>query len=508
MHWIGPTLLALSLILLLLALRGRLTVRGLFCRRCKFDLAGLDPARDNPTCPECGRDLSQPKATRATLRRSSRAGVAVGVLMLLGGGVLTGISVTNNIPRIFAAMPDRVVLGLHALGVDAAFTEIATNRLSRTNPLPESTWRALIDDAAAWQADENLAWDPRHGEVLALAMISGRLTDEEVSRYIRLATETATEFPPDIRFGAANAGLMVSRINSARSAAMNQMGVATHGQEQIMVWIKIVRAGTRDPDTRAELNSTSGGFFSIPGPFGRSSNSSQIRLPLETLDWSAVKPGDELTLFTEYEVTVQRHQSRSTIVSWTQSDAGRVLVLPADASIVTLNTDPDTIASFFDHPRVRVGPISIADPDKRSVATNFVELARAEVVLSKLPVAIAGDLYVLHDGRETRFGGITAAAIQGLSMQTVTFRLTDAAEIDEALLQSWLDAGRVTMELRPSQSMAERTHNIREILGVPLRFVGVPVTAVENTRTTFGETPEPTDTIGRPVPNTTVGEDP
>ena len=47
---IGLTLLVAAIILLLLALRGRTIARGRFCRKCRFDLAGLTaPA----ACPEC-----------------------------------------------------------------------------------------------------------------------------------------------------------------------------------------------------------------------------------------------------------------------------------------------------------------------------------------------------------------------------------------------------------------------------------------------------------------------
>lgn len=502
------TLLVVSILLLPLAIRGRLTSRGLYCRKCKFDLAGLDPARDSPTCPECGGDLSQPKATRAELRRSSRAGVAVGVLMLLGGGVLTGISVTNNIPRIFAAMPDRVVLGLHAMGVDAAFTEIASNRLSRTNPLPESTWRALIDDAAAWQADENRAWDPRHGEVLALALISGRLTDEEVSRYVRSAVTTAVEFPENIRLGVEATGMMVSHLNSNRVVALNRVGSATHAGEQLMIWLTIPRAGIRVPEYVADINTWSGSVFTIPGGTGRSGGGNQLRVPLKGLDWSMIEPESEVTMFVEYTIAVRTQTSNTVIAEWSQTAEKAVRVTPPDTSIVAINTHPDIIGSFRDTVHARIGPIYIPRADQRVITSEFVDVAHSDFIYNKNPVGLSGDLYVLHDGRETRFCGINIGATQGLGMQGISLRLNEPAEVDEALLQSWLDAGRVTVELRPSRSLAERTHNIREILGVPLRFVGVPVTAVENTRTTFGETPEPTDTIGRPVLDTRVGEDP
>jgi hypothetical protein len=44
MLWLGLTLTTAALALLILGLRGRVIARGTFCRKCRFDLAGLEPA--------------------------------------------------------------------------------------------------------------------------------------------------------------------------------------------------------------------------------------------------------------------------------------------------------------------------------------------------------------------------------------------------------------------------------------------------------------------------------
>lgn len=60
------------------------------CRRCKYDLAGLTSS----ICPECGRDLDRPRATRKGVRVRSpiriTAGVAGAVALITGGGMFEG----------------------------------------------------------------------------------------------------------------------------------------------------------------------------------------------------------------------------------------------------------------------------------------------------------------------------------------------------------------------------------------------------------------------------------
>ncbi|MEX0876585.1 MAG: hypothetical protein WD114_03915 [Phycisphaerales bacterium] len=294
---IALALLLLGLALLLVALRGRIVDRGSFCRRCRFDLAGLAP--DAPACPECGGDLAAPNASRPTLRRRRPIVLALGIVLLLSGGTLMGIIVSNNQARVMAVLPDRIVLTLHALGMDAAFTDIATSRLVRKPPLSDDAWDDLIANAIAHQQDISTLWDPRHGEVLANALVDGRLTQEQASAYVRLAIDSAADFPETLRHGATIAGLNVRHTNSARIAALNRFGAVNYGPEKLRLWMTITRAGTVDPDYEAQLNSTYGGMFTVPDTGPRTGGGSDAQLPLEELDWSKIEPNSEITLIVE-----------------------------------------------------------------------------------------------------------------------------------------------------------------------------------------------------------------
>ncbi|MGV6814741.1 MAG: hypothetical protein ACWA5W_07025, partial [Phycisphaerales bacterium] len=108
----GIILGAVGFILLIIALRGRVTHRGQFCKNCKFDLAGLKLESADAKCPECGSGIHDESARRSQLRRVSRIGVVISAIVLLVGtsGVIAGA--TGKTGSIIAAMPDPVVLWL------------------------------------------------------------------------------------------------------------------------------------------------------------------------------------------------------------------------------------------------------------------------------------------------------------------------------------------------------------------------------------------------------------
>ena len=497
---IAMVLFVFSMTLIVLGWRGRIVDRGVFCRGCRFDLAGIDTEAEQARCPECGRDLTQPKASRPILRQKRRAVLVLGILLLLSGCSILGVVASNNTARVFAALPDGVVIGLHDLGVDAAFTEITTNRLFRIKkPLSDETWDGLIRDAIAHQQNTDIAWDPRQGEVLANALIDGRLTNDQVSEYLRLAIETFSEFPDSIRHGADRAGLQVNHSSSRRVSALNQMSTVTYQNEQIIIWMTIKRAGLVDPEYSAEIDSTSGGMFTVPGTYGRSMGGSGARVPLGDLDWSLVEPNTEVMFFVEYQVEVKASFQDEPIAQWTQTDKGMVRILPADAQLVKLNTDPEMINSFRNNPHARVTPLYIPSPEERNTYGSVTMPLEFDFVNSELPVALAGDIYLLNGGLEVRVCGISVSASQGIGIRMLTWTLPADEVVDEALLQSWLEAGTVTLEYRPNPGIAEDTHNIREILDVPLRFSNVPVTDEKSVRQGYSNEPADNETIGRPI---------
>ncbi|MFG0243849.1 MAG: hypothetical protein ACF8R9_13765 [Phycisphaerales bacterium JB054] len=95
----------LGLLALLLGLRGRRVGTAPHCRTCRFDLTGLYP--EHETCPECGADLTGPRATTQGLRRRSWKLAIVGLLIfaipatlgvLAAQGLITKAKIAEALP--------------------------------------------------------------------------------------------------------------------------------------------------------------------------------------------------------------------------------------------------------------------------------------------------------------------------------------------------------------------------------------------------------------------------
>jgi hypothetical protein len=118
---LGLTLLVAGIALLALALRGRVTARGRFCRKCRFDLRGL--AHD-AACPECGRDVNRAGGARPDLRAFRRWPAAGGAtLLLLSAGVLlTALPAARAwlLPRV----PDEALVWLHRADIPGSDHEV------------------------------------------------------------------------------------------------------------------------------------------------------------------------------------------------------------------------------------------------------------------------------------------------------------------------------------------------------------------------------------------------
>lgn len=490
MLWFALPLLAAAVVLLALALRGRVVARGRFCRSCRFDLAGLGEATN---CPECGRDLSLPKATRPRVRRASRLGIASGAVLLLAGATLASIAATNNTARIFAAMPDSMVLALHRLGVDAAFVDITDNRLTRIPPLNERIWTRLIDEAVAHHADTNTPWNPRHGEVLAVAMSTGRLTPEQTRDFLQAAFVSSATIPPMLRHGATSLGVSVQVRAAQRSSVINSTGLLNDGVGDLFQQLEPVRAHLPELGLTIPLSGSGMTGMSLPGAnFGGRSGRSGSIIELSNVDWSRIEPNTDLTVELTYETAAVRMRDDHEHVRQTHTATLTARVIPADAEIVGRVTDPDTIAAFRDGPRVRVGPLYLP-PDEAPGP-----LARMAVILDHTPVAISGRVVVIHDGVETEISTITSHAMRGgYGIHGVAWN--SATDADRAVRDALATAETVTIEIRPDPRRAERTPGITTILGVPLRFENVKVTRTDPGNAVTTSAPHPDHVPGRPV---------
>lgn len=196
------SLLAPAIALLVAGWRGRPVDDHPVCRRCRFDLSGAPPGGTN--CPECGADVTRPRAVRVgnRVRRWGMLAVAVPLLLVaLGPPAMVGwvnvrrMDLTRYKP---AAMVIRDVTG--ADGVMRAALRELTRRVA-AGGLNDAQVNNLADRALARQADRSRPWVHRWGEFLEAAHDAGRLDEERWSRYLTEAARFDMVVRPAVRRG-------------------------------------------------------------------------------------------------------------------------------------------------------------------------------------------------------------------------------------------------------------------------------------------------------------------
>ncbi len=181
---IGIVLLSVGLLVSLLAFRGRVVARGQFCRKCRFDLVGLDIDSPQAKCPECGSETHQDSARRPLLRKRSRVGLGVALIIMLAGGAGIWAGAAGKTGSIITAMPDPIVLWLTDWGVDEALDELVVRTSKVPNTMSAKSWDDAIEQGLAFQADTAMVWDVRWGEVLLIAMLERRLAGDALYKFV------------------------------------------------------------------------------------------------------------------------------------------------------------------------------------------------------------------------------------------------------------------------------------------------------------------------------------
>ncbi len=499
MTLILPALLALLLacVLIALGLRGRVARRGRFCRKCRFDLAGIEPAMPEPVCPECGRDLSAGDATRPTLRRKRWLPLVSGLLLLTVSVSLIGVSMSNSMPRVLAVLPDRAVLVLHDLGMDAAYTEIATHRLAPSSTLPGRAWAGLVQDALDHQENTSIVWDPRDGEVLLRAFSTSRLTPEQIERYFDNGLEVYALFPDEIRRGAKEIGVTLFVQSSGRISSLSgSNGPLNDGDDTVWNHLAITAGGLADPAYETPMSAAGYTPVRIPTGTGGGHGSISAAIPLTDLDWDGIKGDETHSFFIRYTLRVERmsdHHLHDQIEGTLNQP---VRILTSDARIVSLDTDPGLIARFQDPTVLRLSPLRVMSASEHNPLDGATRSVRLGVIAVNLPVAVVGQAVVIHDGQEIVIGGVSLTTLGSSLISGIDRAGTPG--VDDRTLGRWLESGRVTIEIRPDPRLAERSPGIDRILGVPIRFERVPVTE-EDISDTSSSIPNPRHTPGRPV---------
>ncbi len=146
-----------GVLLLVWGIRGRRVGAEPRCRKCEYDLTGLD----HLTCPECGTDHAErPPRVGSRKRRKGAIVVGLGVLACAGGLGFAGTRPINW----YSHMPVRLLLWLAEGGDSAGFKELS--RRATRGALSADQASEVVDICLAKQA--RATPEEAHAEWLSL----------------------------------------------------------------------------------------------------------------------------------------------------------------------------------------------------------------------------------------------------------------------------------------------------------------------------------------------------
>ena len=467
-------LILLALLIFIFAWRGWVVARGQFCKKCRFDLAGLDLDSLDVRCPECGRQVHNEAARREILRRSSRLGLVVaGALLLASAGILW-FGVSGKGGMVLGMFPDSTVFWLNDLGVDEALDEVVV-RVSRTSQRMDDAYLVrAIEDALAHQADLEQVWDPRWGEVLSVMFGNPLMTDEQMAQYIANGIEITAEIRDRVEQGAEGVSYKIT-TSTGRISALN------FNNMRYYIFKKPIECGVVGGAPFAYPQYAGAGENLVIGNFGSSSSSWDGTIYPAMGEFEA-KPGTVVDVYVEYELRYSSMGGKS-------FSAGRhrieqsVLILAPDEPIVPAFDNPalaEQVCKAISVSTVRViQDVYDADPMRGhsvlAIRTQFEPMAVSTAFDVFLRFAdgeeinIGGMIY--HDPDQQYGGGILTwpGGIFTNEVRTPTISIVERLKAE----------GRVDVLLRTNPRLADDIPGIERVLDVSLEFLDIPVEIVD-----------------------------
>lgn len=193
-----------SIVLLVVALRGRRIDDHPICRKCRYDLFALPS--DSLLCPECGADLCRKRAIRVGHRRKLKPLLVLCLFLILPSftylahtGYITARSTDPNPYKPLWWLMRDIETGGPALQ-QAALHELRARWTD--GRVSDQKLAQILDKALAIQADQSILWDPIWGNLVELAQSDGKLSSERWDRYLHNAIPFYLVARPKVRRGA------------------------------------------------------------------------------------------------------------------------------------------------------------------------------------------------------------------------------------------------------------------------------------------------------------------
>ena len=399
-------LLLPGVVLLALGLRGRRISDHPVCRRCRFDLHGVYPARQ--TCPECGRDLGGRRAVRSGERRRRRWAVAIGALLLLasagaigagGYAAAQGANLNAYKPTWMLAMetrrnePGRAAEALKELAARIDDGRLGDERIE-----------SLVERALAHQADLDQPWLVEWGDLVEAAWQQGQAPQPLYERYLRQAVDWEGGLTLAMRERAqrGKALAVALRINRARAGNGNIWFSAR--AEQVTVGGEPLSMPGARGGGMIGLGGGSSGKMSLMGPALDAPAGTQ---PIEVRWLVSVGPprqGGDYALATNAPAVPTRLPPK---VEWTVALASEIEVVAPDSPLIAEIDDP-----------------SLAGPMRAAIRLDRTQVRRVAdalepsgaIMFQQPPLPVAFDIYWRAGEQEWKVGTVAAPAIGGYGL--------------------------------------------------------------------------------------------
>ncbi len=491
-----------ALVLLFIGLRGRRSVRGVYCRACRFDLSGIDLKADDPRCPECGADLASPGTHTQTVRHKRPGAIWAGALTLPVGAVLIAVSFMGGFGAIYLNLPTNSLLTLTEWGDDEALDELV-----RRVGLPDTSfsahqWDRVIDHGLKLQTYESIEWDWRWGELLSVAFTTNQMTQEEIEQYFLngLAPKLSvrTKAHPGVR-----------GIPNRLDITQDRMWAINYKPTNLSVTCHLVAFGEvgKEPVMESEVREDSRPFNIIATPGQRTGasygGSGGINHGIDRA------PGETARVYFDYVVRVRKLQDETLILDTVVREEFDIeFIDPALPLVATVRDDPlvQTLGREMWCLAIQV-PAEFPELNQFGMYNVLLGLVHIPSVREHLALRF----YIEIDGEEIEVGTRNVEAStpydHGAQLWART-RPNNESQVERlrALHQRLLDADQVRVIARSDPALAAQEPDADEILGVEIVFDHVPIAIQEQIPAYYSEIPDST-TAPRPTSARSIGVD-
>lgn len=378
---IAALVLIAGLLMLAIGVRGWRINDHPICRSCRFDLVGIHGRA--PRCPECGGELTRPRAVRIGRRKVHRSRTALGAALVLVGIVAGGVTLWASATGVdWNTYKPEWWLAADAQGgssrAEGAIREL-TKRLD-DGALSMPLAQELIATGLERQMDEEIPWLDAWAIFLETARVNNMLSDAQLQQYIQAVADisfhmrarAAQAMPWDMRIG-----LTPGRIVSNAL----QLQIATTG-----LWIDDQPIDIR---TMHIVTTGPGGVSTIDFNYNA--------LRLRTL------PPGEYDARLGVRITVTEANAPAIVVGTLDAEFSRkVQIVGPGEPLVELMTGEQLRSSVFESIAIRSTSIS----EDGHLAEGFIEVREAPVdmlfdIIWRFDDETAPDGY-----QELRMGGI------------------------------------------------------------------------------------------------------